>query len=639
MRIFSITFSVLLAASFAHAQKDMTIAQVQGDGNASPAIGQNVRLTGVVTARTRTGFFLQTPDDKADANPKTSEGIFVFTRTEPPSEADLANIVSVTGTVEEFKRDADVLSTTITELSMRKDRDEIKIVSSGATLPKPIALTSADFMSNSVDNLEKYEGMRVQIGEMTVSSPTGGRVDVKTFASASDGAFWGVLKPLPRPFREPGRDIRDFASASDRDRFKKTLPKGVVFDSNPEVIRVDCDEQMPGLTQRIAPPSCEVPAMADVKNLVGVMHYAYGKYTVLADVDNRPAMSTATKANPFPAPTDRQFVVVGMNIENFFDDQDDPGIREDIVEKEAFERRLTKISRAVREFLKTPDVIGVVEAENLNVLKRLASKINAESVAAGKPDPKYEAFLIEGNDGRGIDNGFIVKTARVKVIETKQFGKDDKYKSATTKEDVFLNDRPPLMLRASIEDAKAGQPFEFTVFVNHLKSYSGYNDPRQMDNVRLKKRLQAEYLAKLVQSRQQVDPKERIVLIGDFNSYQFPDGILDQIGTIMGKPAAKDEVAMASDDLVNPDLINLVGAIAASQRYSYIFDGNAQVLDHMIITENMRKHTRGFGYARINADYPESYRGDPGRMERFSDHDPAVAFFTMDDMTPAAKPQ
>ena len=90
---------------------------------------------------------------------------------------------------------------------------------------------------------------------------------------------------------------------------------------------------------------------------------------------------------------------------------------------------------------------------------------------------------------------------------------------------------------------------------------------------------------------------------------------------------------MPSDDLVNPDLIDLVNAIAEPQRYSFIFDGNAQVLDHVIITENMRKHTRGFGYARLNTDYPESYRGDAARLERFSDHDPAVVFFTMDDMT------
>ncbi|MCC6329772.1 MAG: nuclease, partial [Acidobacteria bacterium] len=312
----------------------------------------------------------------------------------------------------------------------------------------------------------------------------------------------------------------------------------------------------------------------------------------------------------------------------------DPGIREDVVEKEAFDRRLEKISRAIRDFMQMPDVIGVVEAENLNAVKRLASKINADAIAAGKPDPKYEAFLVEGNDGRGIDNGVLVKTSRIKVVEIKQLGKDEKYKNPLTKEEAFLNDRPPLMLRASIEDAKAGKPFEFTVIVNHLKSYSGYNDPKQMENVRLKKKLQSEFLAKLVQSRQKADPKERIVLIGDFNSYQFSDGILDQIGTIIGKPSGKDALLMPSDDLVNPDLIDLVNAIAEPQRYSFIFDGNAQVLDHMIITENMRKHTRGFGYARLNADYPESYRGDVARLERFSDHDPAVAFFTMDDMTP-----
>jgi predicted extracellular nuclease len=635
MKLLNFTLALIIAVSDVYAQKYLSIAEVQGDGNTSPVVGQSVRLTGVVTARTKTGFFLQTPDDKADSNKNTSEGIFVFTRTQPPAEADLGNIVSVTGMVEEFRRESDTLASTITELSMRKGRDEIKVISPGNATPKPIALTANDFMSNTVYNLEKYEGMRVQIDEMTVSAPTGGRVDVKNFSSVSDGTFWGVVKPLPRPFRQPGRDTREFATPADREQFKKTYPKAVVFDSNPDVIRVDCDAQTQPLTQRIAANNCEVPAMASVKNLVGVLHYAFGKYTVLPDTDNRPAISSAAKANPFPVPNDRQFAVVGMNIENFFDDQDDPGIQEDVATTEAFDRRLRKISTAVWDIMRLPDVIGIVEAENLNALKRLAAKVNADAVNAGRPDPKYEAFLIEGNDGRGIDNGFLVKTSRVKVIETKQFGKDEKYKNPNTKEDVFLNDRPPLMLRASIADSKTGQPFEFTVFVNHLKSYSGYNDPKQSDNVRLKKKLQAEYLAKLVQSRQQANPKERIILIGDFNSYQFADGILDQIGTITGKPAGRDEVTMPSEDLVNPDLIDLVGSIAEPQRYSFIFDGNAQVLDHIIVTENMRKHTRGFGYARVNADYPESFRGDAGRIERFSDHDPAAAFFTMDDMTPA----
>lgn len=637
MRIVSITLSLLLiAAASAAAQKDVSIAQIQGSGNTSSSVDQSVRLTGIVTARTKTGFFLQTPDDKADADKNTSEGIFVFTRTEPPAEADTGNSITVTGTIEEFRRDNEPLALTITELSHRKGSDQIKVVSSGNTLPKPIVITASDFMSNSPDALEKFEGMRVQFDDVSVASPTGGRVDIKNFSSVSDGAFFAVIKPVPRPFRKPGRDAREFAATADKEQFLKNYTKAAVFDANPAVIRVDCDDQLPSLAQRMVPNNCEVPAMAEVKGLVGVLHYAYGRYTVLVDIDNRPTVSTSTKGNPLPVPTARQFMVAGMNLENYFDDVDDPGINEDVSTPEAFARRLNKISRTIREFMQSPDVIGVIEVENLNALKRLAAKLNSDTVAAGRPDPKYEAFLIDGNDGRGIDNGFLVKTSRVKVLETKQLGKDDKYKNPNTKEDNFVNDRPPLMLRASIDDTKTGQPFEFTVIANHLKSFLGYNDPKQMDNVRLKKKLQAEFLAKFVQARQSANPKERIILLGDFNSYQFNDGIMDQIGTITGKPSGKDAVLMPSDDLVNPDLIDLVDVIAAPQRYSYVFDGNAQVLDHIIITETLRKHTAGFGFARVNADYPESLRNDATRFERFSDHDPAVAIFTMDDMT--AKP-
>ena len=170
MRIVSITLSLLLiAAASAAAQKDVSIAQIQGSGNTSSSVDQSVRLTGIVTARTKTGFFLQTPDDKADADKNTSEGIFVFTRTEPPAEADTGNSITVTGTIEEFRRDNEPLALTITELSHRKGSDQIKVVSSGNTLPKPIVITASDFMSNSPDALEKFEGMRVQFDDVSVA--------------------------------------------------------------------------------------------------------------------------------------------------------------------------------------------------------------------------------------------------------------------------------------------------------------------------------------------------------------------------------------------------------------------------------------------------------------------------------------
>ncbi|MEO7674429.1 MAG: hypothetical protein ABIU09_10190 [Pyrinomonadaceae bacterium] len=646
MRLFTFIFYLLCFVSYVAGQKNVAIAEVQGETNTSPLAGQNVRISGIVTGRTRSGFFVQTADDKVDANKNTSEGIFVFTRTEPPADAAVGNSVTVNGMVEEFRRDNEPFALTITEISMRKDRDEMRLVSKSNPLPKLVVLTPTDFMSNAVDNLEKYEGMRVQIDELTVVGPTGGRVDTKSAASVSDGTFFGVLKPVPRPFREPGYDVREFATSEEKEKFKKDYPKAVFFDANPEVIRVDTDEQTASKPPESGTTtggntnggSLNVSAMIEVKGLAGLLHYSYGKYTLLTDPDNKPTGSTSVKPNPLPVPTARQLVIAGMNLENFFDDHDDPAIKEDIVTPEAFARRLQKISMAIRDFMQSPDVVGIIEAENLPALKRLAAKINADTVAAGKPDSKYEAVLIEGNDGRGIDNGFLVKTSRIKILESKQFGKDNKYKNPDTGEDNFLNDRPPLLLRASIDDQKNGQPFEFTLLVNHLKSFLGYSDPKQKANVRMKKRLQAEFLAKLVQERQTANPKERIILLGDFNAFQFNDGITDIIGTIKGRPAGKTEVLNPSDDLVNPDLIDLVDVIAAPQRYSYVYDGNAQVLDHIIISETLRKHTTGFGYARINADYPEVLRNDGTRLERFSDHDPAVAFFTLDDMTTATKP-
>lgn len=625
-RILSVLFfSVLLFSSAVLAQKDRAISEVQGEKNASPFVGQSVSLTGIVTARIKSGFFLQTPDDKTDGNPNTSEAIYVFTKTEPTGEAAVGNLVSVTGTVEEFRPRQEPMSLPITELSMFKDRDTIKVISKSNPLPKPVVLTINDFNKNLLDALEKYEGMRVQADELTTVSGTDGRVDGKTATSQSNGVFYAVLKGIPRPFREPGIDIYDYVFLNDKDKEKinKDFPKIPKFDDNPERIRIESAAQLGAQT-------IDTTAFATVKNLTGVLHYAYRAYAILPDADSKYTISGAVSAKALPPPSDRQFAVAGMNLENFFDDQDDPAIKEDIVTAEAFQRRLKKISMGVRNVLRAPDVVGVVEVENLAALKRLAEKINADAVAANQPNPNYEAYLIDGNDGRGIDSGFLVKSSRVKVLEVKQFGKEEKFKNPEGKEDI-LNDRPPLLLRASIDDAKTGKPFEFTLIVNHLKSFLGVDDPKDGGaRVRLKRRLQAEFLAKTVQERQTANPNERIILLGDFNAYQFNDGISDTIGTIKGTPAPKEAVMNYSEDLVNPDMTNLVDLIKADQKYSYSFDGNAQVIDHVIISEAMKKHLAGFGYGRMNTDFPESFRNDGNRVERFSDHDPAIAYFSFD---------
>ena len=619
---FAIIWIALFALSAA-AQKELSISQVQGAKNVSEFVGQSVTVSGVVTARIRSGFFLQTPEAKADADPLTSEGIFVFTKDEPPAEAAIGDEVSVSGKVEEFRNRNENYGLTITEINHFIGRDSLKLVSKGNPLPKPTVLGHLDFKSNSIDQLERFEGMRVTVPELTAVAPTGGRVDAKTESVLSDGIFYAILKGTPRPFREPGMSILQFLGSDESDKWKKEFPRLPVFDGNPEALRIETLAQSGSSVMN-------VNAKAEIKDVTGVVHYAFGRYSILTDAGAKPAVTNSIKPIVMPAPTDRQFSIAAANIETFVDDVDDPDIREDVATTEAFQKRMGKVSVAVRDYLQLPDVFAVVEAESLNVIKRLAGKINADAVAAGKPDPKYEAYLFEGNDPRGIDVGFLLKTSRVSVVSAKQFGKSEKYKNPVTGNEDILNDRTPTVLELTIADPKTGRPFAFTIVNNHLKSLRGVDDPKDGPNVRMKKKLQAEFLARWVNERQKANPTERILLVGDFNAFQFSDGLVDQIGTITGKPAPKDSVLAASDDLVETDLTDLVTLIKPDQQYSYTFDGNAQVLDHFLASQTMLKHLAGFGYLRVNADFPQILRAVPDRVERFSDHDVAVGYFMFD---------
>lgn len=604
------------------AQRARLISDIQGNKNYSAYEREWLRTSGVVTARTRNGFFIQTPDDKVDSDPNTSEAIFVFTRNEPTAEATIGNFVTVSGTIGEFSPAADPGSLPITQMSMQFGRDFIAVESKGNPLPKPILLSLEDFRIGSIDQLEKYENMRVAVAALTVVAPTGARVNEGAGTTFSDGVFYGVLKGFPRPFREIGFSVSDLFTLAPKDREKllKDYPKMVRFDHNPERLRVETSNLQ-------GARAIDVGVGAEVKNLVGVLYYSFRAYSVLVDPDNKPTVTGASRALPVPAPGAGEFVIAGMNVERLFDETDERDSFDPAIPAESIDTKFRKLSNAIRNYLRLPDVIGMVEVENLPILERLAAKINADAVGAGLSDPGYKAFLIEGNDPGGIDNAFLVKTSTVKVIEVKQFGKDDMYRNPVEKKDMVLNDRPPLMLRASVKNPKTNADFEFTVIVNHMKSLRGYNDEKDAPAVRLKKQLQAEMLARLVDARQKANPNEPIALVGDFNHFQFNDGITDILNTLKGTPATKDAVMYASDDLVATDLINIIDRMDPAQRYSYVFDGNAQVLDHFIVNQVFFKYLMDFRFARLNADFPGILKKEPTRVEGFSDHDVTVGYF------------
>jgi uncharacterized protein len=269
----------------------------------------------------------------------------------------------------------------------------------------------------------------------------------------------------------------------------------------------------------------------------------------------------------------------------------------------------------------------VEEAENLGVLQAVADRVNADAQLAGLPNPGYVAQLFEGNDIGGIDVGVLVKTSRVTIVDVQQVGKDAEW-TAPDGETELLNDRPPLVLSATVS-LPAGT-FPVTVIVNHLRSLIDVEDAGATGTrVRAKRAAQAEFLASYIQSRQQANPAERIVSVGDYNAFQFNDGYADVIGTVKGQPTPADQVLVASPELVNPNLVDAIERLAPSQRYSFLFDGNAQAIDHLLLNPPALGTLTRVAVARVNADFPEVLRNDATRPERYSDHDVPVAYFQL----------
>jgi hypothetical protein len=116
-----------------------------------------------------------------------------------------------------------------------------------------------------------------------------------------------------------------------------------------------------------------------------------------------------------------------------------------------------------------------------------------------------------------------------------------------------------------------------------------------------------------------------LVVTGDFNDYEFSDGYVDAVGQISGlfDPA---ENLLSGPDLVNPDLTNQVLSLPEEERYSFIFQGSAQVLDHALTSSVLTPAVTGFAYGRGNADAAVDLINDDTTPLRSSDHDGLVLY-------------
>ncbi|HYP05634.1 MAG TPA: lamin tail domain-containing protein [Bryobacteraceae bacterium] len=508
----------------------LKISEVQGPGAESPVTGRNVSTRGVVTGRKSNGFFLQSLAEDDDGNPQTSEGIFVFTSTAAPGTAQVGSVVQVTGTVTEFRPAADLGSPPLTEIVS----PAVEGASSGRPLPAPVEL-------GLVADLESLEGMRVTVPAVRVVGPTGGSVSEANATANSNGVFYAVEEGGVRPF---------------------TGPSGAL---GSRLLRID--------TRALGTPALDVQTGDTARGLTGPLDFGFRAYTI--DTETPPLILSPTRPASFVPRAQGEFAVASMNLQRLFDTENDPGTSDPVLTTDAYQRRLVRTARAIRESLGAPEIIGVVEVESLSVLQALARE-------AGN----YQAYLAEGNDIGGIDVGVLVRNDRVMVQSFAQEGKEIRL------DDQILNDRPPVLLRATVD----GVPV--VIVVNHLRSLINADSPV----VARKRRAQAEFLRALLRR----ESAENLISLGDYNMDQF-DPLMQTITT--------------------SGLLNLTNLLRPNEAYTYVFDGVTQALDHILVSPSALRYLTRYQIAHLNADYPESSRNDASGANRISDHDVPIAYF------------
>lgn len=578
------------------------IHDIQGNGNTSPIVGTSVTTRGIVTGRKTNGYFIQDPTP--DADPNTSEGMFVFTNSAPSGSIQIGDLVSVTGTVAEFiaASSDEPVSLAEPKTATELTSPTTTILSSGNPLPAPVteAILNPVAASRSAQ-LEKYEYMRVSISSLTVTQPTNNNF----------GEFWGVTTGTLRPFREPGIESGDPIPLADEGPFAGSTPPNVpIFDGNFERILIDSDDSTN--TSNTRRSALFVTTGAVVTGIVGPLDYAFDDYRIVLDFNVVASVTPGiTAAIPAPTPTAGEFTISHANLENF---------------SSGNATKLNKASLAIRNVLRTPDVVGLIEVDTTASATALANKINADF---GNPSVvNYVAYF--NDTGASQDIGYLVNSARVTVV-----GSPTPYHPATTFTYCgitdTLHDRPAYVLNVTFPQPGGGN-VPVTVILNHTKSliavdsqapYGSCGTGTEGARNREKRRQQAEDIADLIQ----LHIAENLVVLGDLNAFDFNDGLQDMVGTLKGTPAPANQVVEPSTDDWTYTLTNLINTLPADQRYSFAFEGNAQALDHVLVNSLLLQRNTRFAYGRYNGDFSNDYAANSSTPERVADHDAPVAYF------------
>ncbi len=578
------------------------IHEIQGPGAASPLEGSVATVEAIVVGDFQgsgalRGFYLQEEDTDADADPLTSEGIFVFDGSFGV-EVAVGDLVQVTGTVDEFNGLTELTSVTT-----------ISVLSGGHTVtPAVLSLPVA-----AMDYYEAFEGMAVHIPQTLYIS------EFFNFDRFGEIVLTSERQFQPTALFEPGSP-EAIQEAIDNSLGRITLDDGRTSQNPDPAIHpnggvFDLGNRFRGGDQ--------------VSDVVGVLDFAFGLYRI-----HPTAGAEFAEANPRPSQAPDvggSLRVATFNVLNYFAtidtgafvcgplaDQECRGADD----AEEFTRQRDKIITALA--LLDADVVGLMEIENHATDAALADLVAGlnERVGAGT-----YAFVGEGSIGPdAIRVAIIYKPKKVKLV-----GDDAILDSVEFLDPNGLGGAQNRPAQAqTFKEKKTGE--RFTVVVNHLKSKGsecgpGDDDPIQ-GNCNLTRALAAGVLLDWLATDPTGSRDSDFLIIGDLNSYDKEDPI---------------------DVLTGAGYADLLLDHAGERAYTYLFDGQLGYLDYALANDSLRGQVTGAAPWHINADEPDLIDYDTSFKQqaqdaiyapdefRSSDHDAVVIGLRLDGKPPRVK--
>ena len=538
--------------SYSIAIENLRIHDIQGEGHYSPYNGKNVgNVEGIVTYVNGSEFYIQ--DLQPDTNDKTSEGLLVYKKSHGVQVGD---VVKVSGQVKEWVLEgyAEKLQTDlpVTEINAT----DIQKTASNQALPAAIIIGEDRIPPTEIIDNDK----------LAEFDPEEDGID---FFESMEGMLVGVNNPKVVALQQYGElTVIPGTMATNTTAGGLRISE---FDYNPERIMIDIND-----TRYVAKMGDRFEG-----TIKGVVSYGFSNFKVLSNKADLPTLieGSNTRETTSITPEADKLTLASYNVENFSTKTDDA--------------KVTKLAEAIVSNMKTPDIIGLTEVQDNDGATdsgttdaSASAKLLIEKIKSlGGPNYVYTDIAPEdkkdgGAPGGNIRVGFLYNPERVTLTEgtkgtatqavgfengklTLNPGRIDPTNTA------FENSRKPLAAQFDFNGESV------IVVANHFNSKGG--DLPLFGKVQppvLNSEVQRMQIANVVngfvKDIQAKDPNANVVLLGDFNDFEFSNPLKALKGN---------------------ELTNMIEKVPAEERYTYSYQGNAQVLDHILVSNNMAHRT------------------------------------------------